>query len=217
MSLCALVLDVAAQDTVLAQAAPKRALAASAVQAPTPAPTRPTWAELTGEQRRALAPLEQPWPRISSSQKRKWISLSSRYDSLSVDEQRTLHVRMNEWVAMTPTQRSQARLSFGEIREMSAEDKRAAWEAYQALSAAERQELARTAPGTVPSPALSPKPIPREKLVTVKTPAAPEKGQAPPRGARIPVAPQGLTPNTLLPAPPPVETAAEEGIHPSPD
>ena len=48
---------------------------------------------------------------------------------------------MTEWVALSPNQRSEARLNFAEARKLPPEEKKAKWQAYQALSAEERQKL----------------------------------------------------------------------------
>ena len=131
------------------------------------AETRPAWAELTGGQQKALQPLAGSWNSLSEAQKRKWIALSQNYDRLAPEEQAKLHSRMSEWVALSPQQRAQARLNFGESRKLSRDDKKAKWEAYQALSPDEKRKLAAGANTRTPPTAAAVKPIPAQKLANV--------------------------------------------------
>ena len=64
---------------------------------------------------------------------------------MSGAEQDKLHSRMSEWAALSPQQRTQARLNFGETKRLSPDDKKAKWEAYQALPAEEKRKLAASA------------------------------------------------------------------------
>ena len=57
-------------------------------------------------------------------------------------DQRRVQERMAEWARMTPAERGRARLSFQESKQLSAEQKQARWEAYQALPDEERKALA---------------------------------------------------------------------------
>jgi len=125
------------------------------------------WAELTPAQQTALQPLAPAWGSISEAQKRKWIALSQNFRNLSPAERATLHGRMTEWANLSPVQRSQARLNFAQTNRLSTDEKKAQWQAYQALSPEQKQQLA--AGGQVlPSgaaPAL--KPVAPHKLATV--------------------------------------------------
>jgi Protein of unknown function (DUF3106) len=129
--------------------------------------THPTWSELGGEQRAALQPLAGSWAGLSEPQKRKWIALSRNFSRMSPPEQSKLHSRMNEWVALSPQQRAQARLNFGETKDLSADDKKAKWEAYQALSPEEKRKLAAGARPRTPQTAAAVKPVPAQKLANV--------------------------------------------------
>jgi hypothetical protein len=105
------------------------------------------WESLTPAQRQALAPLQRDWPAIDPSGQEKWLAVASRYPQMAPDERRRLQERMAEWTRLTPEQRARARLQFQETRQLPAEEKRARWEAYQALPEEERKALAeRTAP-----------------------------------------------------------------------
>ena len=188
---------------------PKPAVAASKgpLQSPRTAEASagPSWAELTPPQRAALAPLAAAWATINEPQKRKWLEISRNYPRLSPLEQTTMHSRMNEWVAMTPQQRAQARLNFAKTRELSTEltpdEKKAKWETYQALSPEEKKGLAAAA---VPKPAgaaTAVKPVPPQKLVQMsKNQAASAPGATAPGPASpatqpaVPSAPSAARP-----------------------
>ena len=112
------------------------------------------WEQLTPAQRQALAPLQRDWPSIDANRQQKWIEVATRFPQMSPDERRRLQDRMAEWARLTPEERTRARLQFQETRQLPAEEKRARWEAYQALSEEERRALAeRTAPPAKGSPA----------------------------------------------------------------
>ena len=149
------------------------------------AASRPDWSELSPAQRVALRPLAASWAGISEPQKRKWLALSQNYPNLPAAEQATLHSRMHEWALLSPSQRNQARLNFAETKKLSPDEKKNRWEAYQALSPAEKKQLAAGAP-TKPvgaAPALIP-PAPGQKLADVP-PSRPDKKNSP-RLAKLP-------------------------------
>jgi hypothetical protein len=149
----------------------------------TRADTKPAWAELTGDQQQALRPLATSWPTLSEAQKRKWIALSSNYRALPQAEQAKLHSRMTEWIALSPQQRTQARLNFAEAKSLSPDDRKAKWEAYQALSPEEKRKLAAGAAGKTPPTAAAVQPVPSQKLANVP------RGTADNKAPRIQVGP----------------------------
>ena len=112
----------------------------SASNAP-PAPGLGAWQSLSKRQKLALAPLAADWHELTAQQRQKWLALSRNFFELSDEEQLTLHSRMKEWAALRPRQRSQARFHFNATQSLSAQDKRAQWEAYQALSDQEKHKL----------------------------------------------------------------------------
>lgn len=121
----------------------------SAAKPKTPTPkavpsrdSRPTWAELTRSQQTALRPLAQAWPGLSELHKRKWLVLSHNYDEFSPQEQHKLQERMSDWANLTARERAQARLFFAEVQQLPGDERRAKWEAYQALSDEQRRKLA---------------------------------------------------------------------------
>jgi hypothetical protein len=105
------------------------------------APELGTWQSLRKRQKLALAPLAEDWHELTAQQRQKWLALSRNFFELSDEEQLTLHSRMQEWAALSPRQRSQARFHFNATQSLSAQDKRAQWEAYQALSDQEKHKL----------------------------------------------------------------------------
>jgi hypothetical protein len=160
------------------------------------AESTPTWNELSPAQKQALEPLATTWSRLGEAHKRKWLAVSSNYPSMPPGEQARLHSRMAEWVALSPQQRTQARLNFAEAQAVPADDKRAKWEAYQALPAEEKRKLAAGAAKPVPTTAAAVRPVPAQNLATVPKPKKPDS-----RTPRIAVAPDTIDHNTLLPQP----------------
>lgn len=129
--------------------------------------TKPDWSELTPAQQAALGPLAPAWVGISEAQKRKWIALSHNYPSLSPAERETLHGRMTEWAALSPAQRNQARINFTQTKNLSTDEKKAQWEAYQALSPDQKQRLAAGAQAQAAGAALAVTPVKPNKLAAV--------------------------------------------------
>jgi hypothetical protein len=162
--------------------------------------TQPLWRELSPGQQQALAPLATHWDTLNVAQKRKWIALSSNFPRMSGEEQAKLHSRMTEWASLSPQQRSIARLNYGAARKISADDKKAKWEAYQALSPEEKKKLASKATKP-PSTAAALKPAPAGKLAVVPKPE--HRRPANTKAPRIAAAPSQVDRNTLLPQPNP--------------
>lgn len=156
--------------------------ASSAIKAPA---SGPAWPELTADQRRSLAPLAGSWAQISEAQKRKWLALAGNFGKMPPPEQAKLHSRMTEWAALSPQQRAQARLNFGETQQLSSEEKKAKWEAYQALPPEEKRKLAASGARKPPTTAAAVKPVAPQKLATL--PKAPSDDAAkPPRIVAVP-------------------------------
>ena len=156
------------------------------------------WRALSGEQRAALQPLEKLWPTLGADQQRKWVALSANYSRMSPEERSTLQSRMAEWVNLTPAQRTQARLNFGEVRKVPADEKRAKWEEYQALPAEERERLASDRPSPPGGAAPALRPAPTDRLLRPVRPPVPVSPS--PAGPLPP--PPPLDRHTLLPQPP---------------
>lgn len=155
--------------------------------------TKPTWQELSASQQQALSPLAQLWPSMSEAHKRKWIALSQNFTTLAEADKNTLQSRMREWAALTPQQRTQARLNFADAKQLPQDERRSKWEAYQALSAEEKQKFAAQKPVAKVGGAPAIKPVAPEKLTT---PPAASNNKALPRIASDKASPTTLLPNT---------------------
>jgi hypothetical protein len=102
----------------------------------------PAWKALSTAQQEALAPLAPVWGEISSNRKRKWIALSANFKTMPPADKATLQGRMKEWASLSTADRNRARLSFAQTSEFSHDEKKAQWEAYQALSPERKKQLA---------------------------------------------------------------------------
>lgn len=195
-------------------------LAVPAAQAQSPAPTgaalppkasvsKPLWSDLKAEQQNALRPLESHWGGLSEAHKRKWIALSRNYAAMTPEGQATLHSRMSDWASLSFQQRAQARLNFAEIQRLAADQRKAKWEAYQALSQEERASLATRAASRSPGAAVALQPVPARKLAPIPAVAqteghTPRIQLAPPaRPAAAPPAPSGAPVPSEAQVPPP--------------
>ncbi|MGJ7524369.1 DUF3106 domain-containing protein [Variovorax sp. GB1P17] len=190
------------------KAAGNPASAASSAAATSPkavSPTKPLWSELTAEQQLALKPLAPHWNTLNAGQKRKWLALSRNFANMSADDQVTLHSRMIEWAALSNQQRTQARLNFAEVKRIPADERKAKWEQYQALSEEEKRKLAERAPTKPRGAAIPVRPVSSQKLVPV--PAVTPGGQHTPRILLAPP-PSPPAPTTIMVATPPERTPA---------
>ena len=171
-----------------------------------PPASGPAWSQLTPLQQQALAPLASSWnTSMSEPQKRKWLEISKNYGTLTPQAQATLNSRMSEWVALSPQQRAQARLNFGKTLEFSKqltpEEKKAKWEAYQALSLEEKQKLAATASPKPSGAATAVKPVAPQKLAVVPAqPASRQASKPAPKISPLPAAPVPFPTATPAPA-----------------
>jgi len=133
-------------------------------------PSRPAWRELTAEQQQALYPLTQVWDELSEQHKRKWLALSRNHAKLSPAEQAVQHSRMTEWATISQRERAQARFNFAEVKQVPPDERKAKWEAYQALSPEEKRQLAERAPTRPSGVAPTISPVPARKLAPVVVP-----------------------------------------------
>ena len=152
----------------------------------------PKWAELNADQQASLSPLQHLWSGLEENRKRKWLAIAKTFPTLSPQAQATAQERMKEWAALSPAQRSQARLNFAQSQQLSTDEKKAKWEAYQALNEEEKQKLATAKSAFPKSAATAPKPIAPEKLTT--TPSAKEGQSKAPRIETTEVHPRTLLP-----------------------
>lgn len=164
---------------------------ASAQKAPTP-PVSTAWQQLNPKQKQALAPLGAQWGALTGQQQNKWLAISQNFSQLSVPEQITMHARMADWVALSPQQRNLARLNFNVIQQLPKEDKKAQWEAYQALSAEEKRLLSARSAAPTKSAAPTAKPLEAHRVViTTVRPTSKDQAQ-----------PTAIDRKTLLPPTP---------------
>ncbi|VTU29639.1 hypothetical protein E5CHR_02852 [Variovorax sp. PBL-E5] len=164
--------------------------------------SKPLWRELSARQQRALQPLAPLWDGLSAPHKRRWLAISRNYARLSTEDQEILHSRMTEWAALTNQQRIQARFNFAEVKQLPTEERKAKWEAYQALSEKEKEKLAARATPRAPGAAVTIRPVPIQKLAPI--PAIAPDGQ---RTPRIQLAPP-------VPVPPPTRLRATNATAP---
>lgn len=105
----------------------------------------PAWQSLTPAQRQVLQPLAAQWGDLPASSREKWLQVAVRYPKLTATEQQRLRERMNQWASLPATERGEARLRFQQARQLSPAERQQKWEAYQALSAEDRDQLGRQA------------------------------------------------------------------------
>ena len=116
--------------------------AASGSAAVAASPGKVIWTSLSAAERQALQPLQKDWHTLTADRQKKWQEVAARMPIMTDEERGRVRERMAEWASMTPSQRAQARLQFQEFRQWPTEDRQARWEAYLALSEAERAQLA---------------------------------------------------------------------------
>jgi hypothetical protein len=106
---------------------------------------RPTWIELTPEQRQVLAPLHDDWENLERERRQKWIGIAKRYPKMKPEEQAKMQRRMHDWASLTPEQRRQARENYKNMIAKTPPEKRRKlreqWAEYQALPPQEREEM----------------------------------------------------------------------------
>lgn len=125
-----------------------------------------TWNKLTPSQQTALQPLSTSWASLTDGHKRKWIAVSTNFAQFSPEDKTKLHSRMTEWASLSTKQREQARINFAQNKKLTATDKQAKWETYQALPPETKQALANI--DVAPKPtgaATAAKPVDKDKLV----------------------------------------------------
>jgi hypothetical protein len=109
-------------------------------------PDKFDWTNLSVVQQQALRPLALTWSTLSDQHKQKWIALSANYQEMPPSAKDRLHERMVEWAALTPKQRTQARLNYSQTVRVPSEDKAERWEVYQSLTPEQKGALAASAP-----------------------------------------------------------------------
>lgn len=149
-----------------------------------PVETGPGWETLDTPQKLALYPLAERWALISEAQKRRWLALAANFSSLPETEQTRFHERMTEWASLSAQQRNQARLNYAVTNRLGRDDKRAQWEAYQALTEEQKRALAARAAPLPQGAATALRPVSPKKLAQV--PAAAQASPGRPNAPKIP-------------------------------
>lgn len=173
----------------------------------------PGWETLTTPQKLALYPLAERWAHISETQKRRWLTLAVSFPTLSPEEQAKFLTRMTDWANLSAQQRNQARLNYATTNRLARDDKRAQWEAYQALSDSERRALAARAAPKPTGAATALRPVSRKKLAQV-----PAATQTNPNRPNVPKIVLGAEHPSRTVAPvlvPPATPGASAGLPPS--
>ena len=122
------------------------------------------WNQLNPLQQTVLAPLESDWESLSNDRKTKWLRVANRYPYMTAPEQERLQGRMADWAKLPQKDRRIARDNYLTSLQIPAEQKAAAWEAYQQLSEEEKQKLAqqelnKRKSGAVTAPAIQPRAV----------------------------------------------------------
>lgn len=145
------------------------------------------WSQLSASQRKALAPLASQWPTLAPSSRVKWVEVARRFHQLSPAEQARLQQRMSSWAALPSDQRGEARLRYQQSRQLPADQRQQKWQAYQALSTEEKQDLGRQAQRRN-KPVMLPDrvPGPREPAQAFGTKRAPNAGGSPAKSNTVP-------------------------------
>ena len=167
--------------------------ASRAPQTATTAAADSSWQLLSSRQKLALAPLASAWPQLTPQQRSKWIALSASFETLTPAEQATVHERMGEWARLSTQERARARLNYSHLKSLSREERKAQWEAYQALSEEEKQRLQRQKPAPKSAAPVS-RPLPARADRLVQPPNLPSG-----KGTEAATGPAALDRKTLLP------------------
>ncbi|ODS65769.1 MAG: hypothetical protein ABS37_06960 [Acidovorax sp. SCN 65-108] len=162
--------------------------------------TGPGWETLTTPQKLALYPLAERWALISEAQKRRWLALAANFSALPEEEQAKFHDRMTDWASLSAQQRNQARLNYAVTNRLARDDKRAQWEAYQALSEEEKRALAARAAPKPKGAATALRPVSPKKLAQV--PAATQANPSRPNAPKIPPVLDHSAPRVAAPVTP---------------
>jgi len=169
-----------------------------------------SWTSLSPSQKNALRPLEREWDRIDAPRKTKWLEIANKFPNMPAAEQARIQTRMADWAKMTPKERGQARMNFKEAQQVPAQERKARWEAYQALPPEQQKQLAARATPVPRKPATAD--APADGSATKKSNVVPNSSYAPRPKAVAPTVAQaapGATTNliTKRASPPPHQPA----------
>jgi hypothetical protein len=139
------------------------------------------WKDLTPAQQSALRPLETQWAQIDAPRKQKWVEIAGRFPSMPQPERDRVQARMSEWAKLSPSERRDARMNYQAAKQVPQPSREARWEAYQALPADQRRQLATPVPAPRPAARKPVDQAPQAKSNIVPNPAhsAPPRAVAP--------------------------------------
>lgn len=107
-------------------------------------PPQPQWSQLTSSQKDVLHPLASSWDSMDNLRRRKWIGIAARFQTLPILEQKRVQERMQEWAALSPSERAKARDTYRDLRQLPIDQRQTVkqkWEAYSNLPHDEQQRL----------------------------------------------------------------------------
>lgn len=113
-----------------------------AAQGSATASSKPSWAELSDQQKEALGPLQSQWDTFGSERKRKWLAMATRYPQLSPEGKQRFHERIPGYAKLTPGERETARNNFRKAYELPLEQRQSAVEQYKQLPEEEKKAIA---------------------------------------------------------------------------
>lgn len=103
-----------------------------------------TWAQLTPEQKKVLAPLGAEWDTLRPWQREKMLDIARDYPKMDAQKQERVQKRLVSWSRMTPYERENARKRYQQFYSLSPEKKdelRQKWAEHQKLPEAQREKL----------------------------------------------------------------------------
>jgi hypothetical protein len=103
--------------------------------------TQPLWVDLSPVEQQALAPFAPKWNTFPTAEKRAWLKVVERIGSMTADQRQKLNTRMQQWAELTPEQRVRARANFNLASKAPAEQRKAEFEQYRAMTPEQRKVL----------------------------------------------------------------------------
>jgi hypothetical protein len=103
-----------------------------------------TWAQLTADQKKVLAPLGAEWDTLRPWQREKMLDIARDYPKMDAKKQERVKTRLNAWSRMTPYERENARKRYQQFHSLSPDKKnelRKKWAEHQKLPESEREKL----------------------------------------------------------------------------
>ena len=102
-----------------------------------------TWSQLSGDERKVLAPLGSEWDTLRPWQREKMLDIAKDYPNMDAQKQQLVQKRLNSWSRMTPYERENARKRYQQFHSLSDDKKaevRKKWSEHKKLPEAEREK-----------------------------------------------------------------------------